>query len=79
MYHRCIYRLKKAFDTIDHKLLLTKLENYGNRCVAYDWIKSYLCERKQYVSVNSCNSDAINVACGVPQGSILGLNLLYCM
>ena len=71
--------LKKAFDTIDHKLLLTKLEHYGIRGVAYDWIKSYLCERKQYVSVNSCNSEDMNVVCGVPQGSILGpkLFILY--
>ena len=76
MYHRCIYRLKKAFDTIDHKLLLTKLEHYGIRGVAYDWIKSYLCERKQYVSVNSCNTEAMNVVCGVPQGSILGPKLV---
>ena len=53
--------LKKAFDTIDHKLLLTKLEQYGIRGVAYDWIKSYLCERKQYVNENSCNSDAMHV------------------
>ena len=66
--------LKKAFDTIDHRLLLTKLEHYGIRGVAYDWIKSY-----QYVSVNSCNSEAMNVVCGVPQGSILGpkLFILY--
>ena len=75
IYHRCIYRLKKAFDTIDHKLLLTKLEHYGIRGVAYDWIKSYLCERKQYVSVNSCNSEAMNVVYGVPQGSVLGPKL----
>ena len=68
--------MKKAFDTIDHKLLLTKLEHYGIRGVAYDWIKSYLCERKQYVSVNSCNSEAMNVVCGAQQGSILGPKLL---
>ena len=71
--------IKKALDTIDHKLLLTKLEHYVIRGVAYDWIKSYLCGRKQYVSVNSCNSEAMNVVCGVPQGSILGpkLFILY--
>ena len=68
--------LKKAFDTIDHKLLLTQLEHYGIRGVAYNWIKSYLCERKQYVSVHSCNSEAMNVVCGVPQGSILGPKLV---
>ena len=68
--------LKKAFGTIDHKLLLTKLEHYGIRGAAYDWIKSCLCERKQYVSVNSCNSEAMNVICGVPQGSILGPKLV---
>ena len=55
--------LKKAFDTIDHKLLLTKLEHYGIWGVAYDWIKNYLCERKQYVSVNICNSEAMNGNC----------------
>ena len=53
--------LKRAFDTIDHTLLLKKLEHYCIRGVAYDWIKSYLCERKQYVSANSCNYDAMNV------------------
>ena len=49
------------------------------RPVSYYCIKSYLCERKQYVSVNSCNSEAMNVVCGVPQGSILGpkLFILY--
>ena len=76
----CVFiDLKQAFDTIDHKLLLTKLEHSGIRGVGYDWIKSYLCERKQYVSVNSCNSEAMNVVCGVPQGSILGpkLCILY--
>ena len=67
--------LKKAFDSIDHKLLLTKLEHYGIRGVVYDWIKSYLCESKQYVSVNNGNSEAMNVVCGVPQGYILGPNL----
>ena len=82
MYHvyGVFIDLKKAFDAIDHKLLLTKLEHYGIRGVAYDWTKSYLCERKQYVSVNSCSSDAMNVVRGVPQGSILGPKLfLYCM
>ena len=53
--------LKKTFDITDHMLLLTKLEHCGIRGVAYDWIKRYLCERKQYVSLNICYSDAMNV------------------
>ena len=75
MYHvyGVFIDLKKAFDAIDHKLLLTKLEHYGIRGVSCDLIKS---EWKQYVSVNSCNSDAMNVVCGVPQGSVLGPKLV---
>ena len=71
--------LKKAFDTIDHTILLKKLEHYGIRGVAYNWIESYLNSRKQYVSINDCESDLKSVICGVPQGSILGpkLFILY--
>lgn len=71
--------LKKAFDTIDHQLLLKKLDNYGCRGVVNDWLASYLSNRKQYVYFNGINSDLSNVTCGVPQGSILGpkLFILY--
>ena len=71
--------LKKAFDTIDHKILLKKLSHYGLRGKSNDWIKSYLESRKQYVKLQNCESDCINVVCGVPQGSILGpkLFILY--
>ena len=71
--------LKKAFDTIDHTLLLRKLKHYGIRGVANNWLESYLDSRKQFVSLNDCNSDVLNVKCGVPQGSILGpkLFILY--
>ena len=71
--------LKKAFDTIDHGILLQKLEHYGVRGIVKEWLKSYLCNRKQYVKYNECESDILNVQCGVPQGSILGptLFLLY--
>ena len=71
--------LKKAFDTIDHGILLRKLYHYGLRGVSNDWIKSYLQSKKQYVKIYYCESDPMNVVCGVPQGSILGpkLFILY--
>ena len=71
--------LKKAFDTIDHSLLLKKLEHYGVRGVSNDWMRSYLSNREQYVSFNSFKSDLKSISCGVPQGSILGpkLFILY--
>ena len=69
----------KAFDTVDHSILLTKLNHYGIRGVAYDWFESYLSNRKQYVTYNGSKSSTKTVRCGVPQGSILGpiLFLIY--
>ena len=71
--------LAKAFDTVDHKILLSKLKHYGIRGIANQWFQSYLSNRKQFVSINECNSKYLPVECGVPQGSILGpfLFLLY--
>ena len=64
--------LQKAFDTVDHKILLHKLEYYGIYGICNDWLKSCLSDRKQFVSINGCNSDLMLVNFGIPQGSILG-------
>ena len=64
--------LAKAFDTVDHKILLNKLQYYGLRGIPHQWFTSYLSNRKQYVTVNNIDSGFSDVLCGVPQGSILG-------
>ena len=71
--------LKKAFDTVNHDMLLTKLEHYGIRDISLNWFKSYLSDRKQFVHINGQNSSLCDIVCGVPQGSVLGplLFLLY--
>ena len=71
--------LSKAFDTIDHNILLYKLEHYGFRGIVLDWFKNYLSNRKQFGSFDTSESEQKNIVCGVPQGSILGplLFILY--
>ena len=71
--------LKKAFDTVNHKILLSKLEHYGIRGSLLKWFESYLTNRTQYVFLNGVSSDTMSMSCGVPQGSVLGplLFLLY--
>ena len=63
--------LKKAFDTVDHKILLKKLYAYGVRDVALKLLESYLSDRYQYVVYDNQKSETLSITCGVPQGSIL--------
>ena len=70
---------KKAFDSVNHKILLKKLEHYGVRGHAVKWFSSYLAERKQYTSVNNMNSQIDDISYEVSQGSVVGplLFLIY--
>ena len=68
--------LQKAFDTVDHHILLTKLDHYGICGVSNNWFKSYLSYRNQYVSINGYNSGLAAISCGVPQDSVPG-SLLF--
>ena len=70
---------KKAFDTIDHQILLSKLQAYGIRDHTLKWFQSYLDQRKQICMLNNCKSVIESIRCGVPQGSNLGplLFLIY--
>lgn len=64
--------LSKAFDCIDHNILLSKLEHYGIHGIVLQWFKSYLENRTQYTSMENSMSDELFMQVGVPQGSVLG-------
>ena len=64
--------LKKAFDTVDHKILCQKLEHCSVIDRELSWFKSYLSNRKQYCRINGMDSNMNNIEVGVPQGSCLG-------
>ena len=70
---------KKAFDTVDHEILLYKLEYYGIQGLVNDFFRSYLTNRRQYTVINGVNSDLRTISCGVPQGCffLLYINDLY--
>ncbi len=71
--------LQKAFDTVNHRILLWKLYNYGVRGVVHDWFRSYLNNRRQFTCMSDVQSSLADITCGVPQGSVLGplLFLVY--
>ena len=71
--------LEKAFDTVDHSILLEKLNHYGIRGLPLALLKSYLSDRSQFVSISGVNSSSSKIKYGVPQGSVLGplLFLIY--
>ena len=61
----------KAFDTVNHKILLGKLDAYGIRGIPLNWFKNYLSNRKQYVELDGIKSQNQTIFCGIPQGSTL--------
>ncbi len=64
--------LSKAFDVVDHSILISKLIRYGFQDVVIHWLSDYLSNRQQYVCIEGMNSNRTEVSYGVPQGSILG-------
>ena len=71
--------LQKVFDTVDHEIILAKLNHYGIRGVSNNWFRSFLSDRQQFVSINGYDSGLTKLNCGVSQRSVLGplLFLLY--
>ena len=74
-----VFLNSKAFDTVNHEILLSKLYHYGIRGIPLDWFENYLHNRTQFVKIGSSQSNTETITCGIPQGSTLGplLFLLY--
>ena len=67
---------QKAFDTVNHRILLSELEYYGIRDILHDLIKSYLTNKTYYTHINGVDSNTLTSTHGIPQGSVLG-SLLF--
>ena len=63
---------QKAFDTVNHDILLTRLDRHGIRGPAFDWFQSYLTNRLQFAYILGYDSDQMSVIHGVPQGPVMG-------
>ena len=77
LFRKVLKTLKKAFDTVNHEILLDKLNFYGIRGIPLTSLTSYLSHRQQCVMVHDHTSSYNSVVCGVPQGSVLGPLLIY--
>ena len=76
MHIYCIFLdFAEAFDTVNHEILINKLEYYGIRGSPLKWFKSYLSGRQPFTEIDDTLSDIGYIKCGVPQGSILGPHL----
>ena len=69
--------LSKAFETMNHDILLYMLNHYGIRRINNRWFASCLPNRNQYIEINKCKSSLKSITNGVPQGSILGLVFVF--
>ena len=67
----------RAFDTVNHDILLSKLYHYGKRGTPHDWFKNYLYNRTQFVKIDNTKSNHETIVCGIPQGSTLGHSYFY--